>query len=182
MERDKIRFSLRGGDKIRFSLRGRTFLSVFQSPLWQRRTRRPKKDWHLCKARPLGTPSRIGLREPSFRAVLLKWRSVRHDQMSGLVWMASCTFACEHGDFLSRVLRVIVSAQPHGNSTVDYGLEGGGQVTLYVREFSFFVSVVMCPSALTSLFLGQFREKSQYTVPGASHFAFPCITCHLQRF
>ena len=35
-------------------------------------------------------------REPSFRAVLLKWRSVRHDQMSGLVWMASCTFANEH--------------------------------------------------------------------------------------
>ena len=44
---------------------------------------------------PLGTPSRIGLREPSFRAVLLNWRSVRHDQMSGLVWMASCTFAHE---------------------------------------------------------------------------------------
>ena len=170
MGRDKIRFFLGGRDKIRFSL------SVFQSPLWQRRTRRPKKDWHLCKARPLG------LREPSFRAVLLKWRSVRHDQMSGLVWMASCTFACEHGDFFSRILRVIVSAQPHGNSAVDYGLEGGGQVTFYVREFSFFVSVVMSPLALTSLFLGQFREKSQYTVPGASHFAFPCITCHLQRF
>ena len=64
--------------------------SRVKCPLWQRRSRRPKKDWHLCKARPLGTPSRIGLREPSFRAVLLNWRSVRHDQMSGLVWMASC--------------------------------------------------------------------------------------------
>ena len=48
---------------------------------------------------------------------------------------------------------VIASAQPQGNSTVDYGLEGGGQVTFYVREFSFSVSVVMCHSPLTLLFL-----------------------------
>ena len=62
--------------------------------------------------------------------------------MSGLVWMASCTLACEHEDFFSlEFCGVIASAQPHGNNTVDYGLEGGGQVTLYVREFSFSV----CP-------------------------------------
>ena len=66
----------------------------------------------------------------------------------------------------------IAADQPHGNSTVDYRLGGGGEgVTFYVRELSFSVSVVMCHSALTSLFEPASGKKS---IPSAR-----CLTLRI---
>ena len=48
---------------------------------------------------------------------------------------------------------------------------GGEQVTFYVRELSFSVSVVMCHSALTSLFEPASRKKS---IPSAR-----CLTLRI---
>ena len=158
-------------------------MSVFQSPLWQRRTRRPKKDWHLCKARPLGAPSWIGLREPSFRAVLLKWRSVRHDQMSGLVWMASCTLAHEHRDFFLKCFAGTLRPTNHMATVPQTMGWGGKRVTFYVRELSFSVSVVMCHSGLTSLFEPASRKKvnTQCQVPHIAHSRALLAICSNNR-
>ena len=67
----------------------------------------------------------------------------------------------------------IAADQPHGNSTVDYGLGGrrAERVTFYVRELSFSVSFVMCHSALTSLFELASGKKS---IPSAK-----CLTLRI---
>ena len=66
----------------------------------------------------------------------------------------------------------IAADQPHGNSTVDYGLGGGERrVTFYARELSFSVSFVMCHSALTSLFELASGKKS---IPSAR-----CLTLRI---
>ena len=64
----------------------------------------------------------------------------------------------------------VAADQPHGNSTVDYGLEGATG-NLLRKRIVFSVSFVMCPSALTSLFELASGKKS---IPSAR-----CLTLRI---